>query len=44
MHVVDTREQASVLLDEYISEHVGSIEKPAAKKRRKRVAKPKSIE
>ena len=42
MHAADTREQATELLDAYITEHAGSIEKPVAKKRRRRVAKPAS--
>ncbi len=44
MHAADTREQATTLLDDYISEHPASIEKLPAKKRRKRVAKPKAVE
>jgi poly(A) polymerase len=40
MHIADTREDASQLLDEYALEHADVLEKPPAKKRRKRVAKP----
>jgi poly(A) polymerase len=40
MHAVETREQASTLLDEYLSVHADTVEKAPAKKRRRRVAKP----
>ena len=42
MHAVEHREEASVLLEAYLSEHASSIEKQPAKKRRKRVPKSKN--
>jgi poly(A) polymerase len=42
MHVAETREQANALFDEYVTQHAGTIEKLPAKKRRRRVTKPKS--
>ncbi len=40
MHAVETREQAAALLDDYVEQFAGMIEKTQAKKRRRRVAKP----
>jgi poly(A) polymerase len=44
MHAAESRDQASHLLDDYMQEHAATIEKAPAKKRRKRVSKPKSSE
>lgn len=40
MHAVETREQATALLDTYLLQYAGTVEKTPAKKRRRRVAKP----
>jgi poly(A) polymerase len=38
MHAVETREQATLLFDDYVAQYSGVIEKAPAKKRRRRVA------